>query len=211
MSEAAYKKLLTYRFSLVIHDLTVVFCKRYFLSNLNNLSHLGRPDYRTSDQMIQAARSGKQNIVEGSEDLETSLKMAIKLTNVAKASLEELIADFEDFLRQREMSVWSKNDPRVLTFRREIAEKISFLGDPSDLRNLKLPDDPETAANFMLTLCHQATYLLHKQVQGLEKKHQTEGGFTEKLYQKRKEFRARHRYPFRRCGRVADFDFGLTS
>lgn len=189
MSEAAYKKLLTYKFSLVIHDLTVEFCKRYLLSNLGNLSHLGKPDYRTADQMIQAARSGKQNIVEGSEDLETSLKMAIKLTNVAKASLEELTTDYEDFLRQRGLAIWTKNDPRVLAFRREIAEKISFLGDLSDLRNLKLPNDPETAANFMLTLCHQASYLLHKQVRGLEKKHQTEGGFTEKLYQKRKAYR----------------------
>lgn len=189
MSEAAYKKLLTYKFSLVIHDLTVEFCQRYLLCNSNNLSHLGRPDYRTSDQMVQAARSGKQNIVEGSEDLETSLKMAIKLTNVAKASLEELTADYEDFLRQRKMSVWLKTDPRVVVFRREAANIISFLSHLRDLRNLKLPKDPEAAANFMLTLCHQATYLLHKQVQGLEKKHEKEGGFTEKLYQKRKSYR----------------------
>lgn len=186
---ASYTKLLTYRFALVIHDLTVGFCQRYLLGRLGSLSHLGKPDYRTADQMIQAARSGKQNIVEGSADLETSLKMAIKLTNVAKASLEELTADYEDFLRQREMSVWSKNDPRVLAFRREAAEVISLLSPLSDLRNLKLPQDPEAAANFMLTLCHQATYLLHKQVQGLEKKHESEGGFTEKLYKKRKEFR----------------------
>lgn len=189
MSEAAYKKLLTYKFSLVIHDLTVEFCQRYLLGHLSSLSHLGKPDYRTSDQMVQAARSGKQNIVEGSEDLETSLKMAIKLTNVAKASLEELTTDYEDFLRQRGLAIWTKNDPRVLAFRREAAQNISLLGDLSDLRNLKLPKDPEEVANFMLTLCHQASYLLHKQVQGLEKKHQTEGGFTEKLYQKRKAYR----------------------
>lgn len=115
--------------------------------------------------MIQAARSGKQNIVEGSEGMSTSLKTAIKLTNVAKASLEELLADFEDFLRQRSLNRWSKNDQRVRLFRGKAAKLVRHL---SNLRNLREP------ANLLLTLCHQATYLLNRQVKALEKKHQTE-------------------------------------
>ncbi|OGM05775.1 hypothetical protein A2125_01165 [Candidatus Woesebacteria bacterium GWB1_43_5] len=183
MKQQPYKKLFTYWFSLIIYDLTVQFCKKYILSNL---SHLGSSDKRTADQMIQAARSGKQNIVEGSEELKTSFKMGIKLTNVAKASLEELLADYEDFLRQRSLEIWEKSDSRVKKIRdysAKLVSRLSYLGNLE--KELKLPELPETAANTLLTLCHQATYLLNKQVEGLEEKHKKEGGYTEKLYNSR--------------------------
>lgn len=190
MTEQPYKKLFTYRFSVIIYDLTVEFCKRFLLSNVGNLSNLGgAPDRRTSDQMIQAARSGKQNIVEGSDSMKTSIKSAIKLTNVAKASQEELLADYEDFLRQRGLKIWGKVDPRVLNFRSGAAKIVGSLSDLSNLGDLRLPNNPEEAANLLLTLCHQATYLLNKQVEALERKLIREGGYSEKLYKMRREFR----------------------
>jgi restriction system protein len=186
MNQQPYKKLYTYWFSVIIYDLTLQFCNKYILSDLSNLRS---PDKRMADQMLQAARSGKQNIVEGSEELKTSFKMGIKLTNVAKASVEELLADYEDFLRQRDLEVWSKEDFRVKRIRAFSADLVRGL---SGIRNLsrkpRLPKDPETAANTLLTLCHQATYLLNKQVDGLEEKHKKEGGYTEKLYSNRKRY-----------------------
>lgn len=196
-----YKKLFTYWYSLVIYDLTVEFCQKFLVRSLRNLRSLqspeGLPAHRTIDQMIQAARSGKQNIVEGSAAMNTSLKTAIKLTNVAKASLEELLADFEDFLRQRGLPQWSKSDPRVRHFRARSARLVRNLSNLRHLREpaalvqkaLPLPARAEEAANLLLTLCHQATYLLDKQVKSLERKHQTEGGYTENLYRRRLTFR----------------------
>lgn len=143
--------------------------------------------------MIQAARSGKQNIVEGSEAMMTSLKSAIILTNVARASLEELILDYQDFLRQRQLSKWDKNDPRVWRIRKEYGGFVSNLRDLSDLNKLRVPRDPESAANTLLTLCHQNSYLLYKQVRALEIKHQKEGGYSEKLYRRRIDFRSKNR------------------
>jgi len=197
MGTAPYKKLFTYWFSVIIYDLTVEFCKRFLLRNAGNLSNLGgMPDRRTSDQMIQAARSGKANIAEGSDALKTSFKMGIKLTNTAKASEEELLGDYEDFLRQRELEIWDKNDPRVKLFRAKAAKLVRNLSNLGDIREsaeliqkgLPLSEDPEEAANLMLTLCHQVTYLLNRQVEALERKHEREGGYTEKLYNKRKDF-----------------------
>ena len=152
--------------------------------------------------MNGAARSGKQNIVEGSEGMQTSLKTAIKLTNVAKASLEELIGDLEDFLRQRNLEQWMKNDPRTLSYRTQASSVVSNLSNLSHLKNdndaralisrLPLPKDQEPAANLLLTLCHQATYLLYRQVLALEEKHKKEGGYSEKLYAKRIAHRKKH-------------------
>lgn len=186
------KYLLTYRYSEIIHDLTVEFTKSYLLgslSTLSNLSHLkGRADYRQADQMNQAARSGKQNIVEGIGQSQTSKKGEIKLLGVAKASLEELLMDCEDFLRQNGFEIYPKDDPRVTTFR-QIAFKLSHLSNLSNLGNLiekpKLPDNPQEAANFLLTLCHQVTYILDKQIKALEEKFVKEGGFTENLFKER--------------------------
>lgn len=175
-----YKKLLTFWYAVVISDHTAEFCERWIES------------WKLKEQMNGAARSGKQNIVEGSDDMCVSLKIAIKLTGVSKGSLEELIGDLEDFLRQRNLEQWSKNDPRAVLARNKSNELIRDLSnqkDPRILKKIKLSDDPEKAANWLLTLCHQATYLLHKQVEALKKKHMQEGGLTEELYRKRKEYR----------------------
>lgn len=179
MNTQPYKKLFTYWYSLIIYDLEVEFTKKYIES------------WKLREQMDGAARSGKQNIVEGSDSLKTSLKTGIKLTNVAKASIEELIGDLEDFLRQRKFETWDKNDPRVLIFRDKFSKIVSNLSNLSNLGNEKweLPNNPEEAANLLLTLCHIATYLLNNQVDALERKHITEGGFTEKLYEQRQAYR----------------------
>ena len=175
-----YKKLFTYWFSVVIYDHTVEFCDRWIRS------------YKLKEQMLGAARSGKQNIVEGSDDMGTSMKIAIKLSGTSKGSLEELIGDLEDFLRQNNLNEWGKTDARTIKFRRESSKLIKYLSSSKNiaiLKTVKLPENQERAANWLLTLCHQATYLLHKQIIALEEKHIREGGFTEKLYNKRKEYR----------------------
>lgn len=182
-----YKKLYTYWFSVIIYDLTYEFCQGWIQS------------WKLKEQMTGAARSGKQNIVEGSDDMEVSLKIAISLTGTAKGSIEELIGDYEDFLRQRKLSKWDKNDPRVLKIRARSSEWIRHLSDLSILkkereieeilRGIVLPEDPEVAANFLLTLCHQASLLLHRQIESLKEKHKREGGLSEELYRKRKEYR----------------------
>ncbi len=178
-----YKKLFTFWFSVLIYDRTVEFCEKRIKS------------WKLKEQMEGAARSGKQNIVEGSDNLTTSLKVAIKLTGIAKGSLEELIGDLEDFLRQRGFSQWEKNDPRVLALRSrsaKVVRNLSALRDLRLLRQLPLPQKEEDAANFLLTLCHQTTYLLNRQVESLKAKHQKEGGLAEELYRKRTEFRRRN-------------------
>lgn len=182
-----YKKLYTYWFSVIIYDRTVEFTSKWIKS------------WKLKEQMDGAGRSGKQNIVEGSDDMSVSLKVAINLTGIAKGSLEELTGDLEDFLRQRKLKKWDKNDPRVLEMRAKSSQWIRNLSNSSILeeeakieellRSISLPEDPEEAANFLLTLCHQATLLLHRQVEGLKKKHEKEGGLSEELYRKRKEYR----------------------
>lgn len=194
MSINRVKFLLTYRYSEIIHDLTVEFTKSFLLghlSTLSNLSHLkGRADYRQADQMNQAARSGKQNIVEGVGQSSTSKKGEIKLLGVAKASFEELLTDFEDFLRQNNLAIYPKTDPRVTAFREE-AYKLSHLSNLSSLGNLiekpVFPKDPEEAANFLLTLCHQVTFLLDRQIKAMEEKFIQDGGFTENLFLARRK------------------------
>lgn len=188
------KYLLTYRYSEIIHDLTVKFTKSFLLGHLSilsNLSNLGqRADYRQADQMNQAARSGKQNIVEGVGQSATSKKGEIKLLGVALASFEELLTDFEDFLRQNNLLTYSKTDSRVTAFR-TTAFRLSNLGNLSNLGDLierpRLPDNPQDAANFLLTLCHQETYLLDKQIKAMEEKFVLEGGFTENLFLARRK------------------------
>ncbi len=183
MNTQPYKKLFTYWYSLIIYDLEVEFSKKYISG------------WKLREQMDGAARSGKQNIVEGSDSLKTSLKTGIKLTNVAKASIEELIGDLEDFLRQRKLQMWDKNDTRVLILREKYSKLVSNLSNLGSIGNEKweLPNDPEEAANLLLTLCHIATYLLNKQVDALERKHITEGGYTEKLYEQRQNYRNTHK------------------
>lgn len=174
-----YKYLLTYRYAEILYDLTVEFCEKF----------LGGFDYRrTREQMVQAGRSGKQNIVEGIEDGRTSKKVEIKLLGIAKGSVEELLTDYEDFLRQRRMGVWERNDAKVERCKL-YAYRISSQSNLSDLGYLKeksvLPVKAEVAANFLLTLCHIETYLLDKQINQAEKDFVEKGGYTENLFKKR--------------------------
>lgn len=185
------KYLLTYRYAEIIHDLTIEFTKRYILSSLSNLRNLNsemRPDYRQADQMNQAARSGKQNIVEGVGQARTSSKGEIKLLGVANASFEELLTDYEDFLRQHDLEVYPKNDPRVEEFKK-LAYHLSNLSNLSDLGELKekpkLLGNPEKDANFLLTLVHIETYLLSRQIKAAEDKFISGGGYSENLFHKR--------------------------
>jgi restriction system protein len=174
-----YKYLLTYRYSEIIHDLTVNFCNQFLP---------GREYQRTRDQMVQAARSGKQNIVEVVEDGRTSKKLEIKLLGVARASIEELTSDYEDFLRQRNFPKWPKEDPKV-TRLKHYCYRISHLSNLSGVGILKekpqLPSKSIVAANLLLTLCHLVSFLLAKQISKAESDFVEKGGYTENLFRKR--------------------------
>lgn len=169
-----HKYLLTYRYSEIIYDLTVEFCEQ----NVSKFS-------RTYDQMVQAARSGKQNIVEGVGQSDTSKKGEIKLLGVSKGSIEELIGDYEDFLRQRKLAIWLKTDVRIREYR-NLGIEATRLESP---KLLKLPKALIEAANLLLTLCHQLTFLLDRQINALEEKFVQEGGFSENLLRRRLENR----------------------
>jgi four helix bundle suffix protein len=166
-----YKSLLTYQKAEIIFDGTVYFCKKYF-----------QPRDRTIDQMVQAARSGKQNIVEGSMASGTSKEMEIKLTNVARASLEELLNDYRDFLRTRNLTIWGKTHPyyphltKLLTAKEATYETYR--------KGIESPD-PEVSANVMIGLINTTSYLLAKQLKTLEKEFLQEGGLRERMSQAR--------------------------
>lgn len=168
-----YRKLLSYQTSTIVYDLTVIFCAKY----IDKRS-------RTHDQMVQAGRSGRQNIAEGSMAAVTSRKTEIKLVGVARASLEELLLDFQDFLRQRGLKLWSKDDPRV----KEIRE-LGYKTNRSYKTYISYMTNPESAANVIICLIHQTNYLLDRQLQSLEKQFIRVGGFTEQLFKKRIEYR----------------------
>lgn len=183
MSLPKYKYLLSYRYTEIIADLNMQFIKKWISSKS-----------RTYDQMEQAGRSGKQNIIEGVSDARTSTKIELKLLGVANGSLEELLADYEDFLRQRNLKIWPKEDSRILAFRK-IAYRLSNLSNLSDLGQLiekpSLPESSEEAANFMLTLLHLGTYLLSRQLNAAEAKFIREGGYSENLLKRRLNNRIR--------------------
>lgn len=172
-----YRNLLSYQRSEVVYDATVWFCGRY----------LERRD-RTVDQMVQAARSGKQNIVEASMASGTSKETEIKLTNVARASLEELLADFQDFLRTRGMALWDKNSREALFVRKLGASKNASY---EIYRTYIETRPPEVAANIIICLIHQANYLLDRQIRHLEKAFVEEGGLRERMTRARLAERAR--------------------
>ncbi|KKR80557.1 MAG: hypothetical protein UU73_C0007G0012 [Candidatus Daviesbacteria bacterium GW2011_GWA1_41_61] len=174
-----YQNLIIYQQAVIIFDLTVLFCKTYLThkSNMTNLS------YRTIDQMIQAVRSGKQNIVEGS--LEKSLKMNIKLTGVARASFGELLEDYKDFLRTNNLKLWDKEDPRVLKIR---ALRVS-LNETNKSNWTHWTNNPESFCNLLITLINKENYLLDKMLKVLEEKFISEGGYSENLFKRRLAFR----------------------
>jgi four helix bundle suffix protein len=177
VTAAGYKYLLTYQYASVLYDLTVVFCSRFLP---------GREPLRQRDQMVQAARSGKQNIVEGHEL--QSLEGYIKLLGVAKGSLKELLEDYEDFLRQRKLSLWPKDGEKMRGLR-----AVRVVGEPTPHipQIPHIPHDPEFAANLLVMLCQRTTYLLEKQIASLREKFIKEGGFRENLFRQRMAFRRR--------------------
>ncbi len=162
-----YKSLAFYRQSEIIYDFTVEFCSRY----IDKRS-------RTTDQMIQAARSGKQNIAEGY--MEKSIESKIKLIGVARASLEELLNDYQDFLRQHKLILWptecnASKKVRALVYNRYNSYKnySGYIGDPT------------TAANSMICLINQTNQLLDQKLRWLEEDFVKNGGFRENLFKKR--------------------------
>ena len=185
-----YRKLLSFQVAQLCYDVTVRFCNRY----IDKRS-------RTNDQMVQAARSGVQNIAEGSEASGTSKKMELKLTNVARASLEELRLDYEDFLRHRNFPEWSPEDPRraelvarrcttaqaVADWVREIRGRDGLNG--PDGQKQKRATYPELAANAALVLIGVACTLLDRQIAAQAAAFTQEGGFTERLYRIRSQNR----------------------
>ena len=178
-SRPGYEYLIVYMLGKVIQDLTAEFCQ-VFLKNPKDPNY---PNYRQHEQMIQASRSISQNIAEGYTG--ESLSTYILLSGVANGSNEELSRDFEDYLRQRGLPIWGKDDPRVRVFRKF---RVFWTG-PKALNTPKLPTNPTEAANLLLTLCQMESYLLHQHVESLKKKHETEGGYTENLFKKRREYR----------------------
>jgi len=198
-----YRKLKSFQVAQLAYDVTVRFCDRYI-----------SPRSRTHDQMVQAARSGVQNIAEGSQASGTSRKMELKLTNVARASLEELRLDYEDFLRQRGLEEWPPEHPALKRFkakrcttlgqvrlwvederrRATLTEKATLTDTDRHKRgkNDKLsvpvcesPSSAQLVANAALSLLNLACYLLDRQVAAQAAAFEKEGGFTERLYKVR--------------------------
>ena len=166
-----YRDLKSFQHAELVYDATVKFCERFI-----------DPRSRTYDQMVQAARSGRQNIAEGSQASGTSKKFELKLVGVARASLEELLLDYEDFLRQRGLTLWTKSHPTAQSVRRLAYEKNKSYSTYSSYIE-KAP--PEIAANTIICLIHQTNYLLDQQLRQLEQAFLNEGGFTERLYHAR--------------------------
>ncbi len=181
-----YKGLLSHQKAEIVYDATVYFCDRFIDKHS-----------RTHDQMVQAARSGKQNIIEGSMASATSKETEIKLTNVARASLEELLADYQDFLRTRGHRLWDKNSREALYVR-----KLSRTGNRSHesheshgtyethatyatYRPFLETRPPEVVANIIICLIHQTNYLLDQQLRQLEHAFVTEGGLRERMLRAR--------------------------
>jgi len=162
-----YDKLLCFQKAEVVYDITFRFCHKF----------LARGD-RTIDQMIQAARSGKQNISEGSEFSGTSKETEIKLVNTARASLEELLRDYLDYLRVRELRLWDKDSEEAKYVRRLAARpKLTF----EAFREFVETRPPEVITNIAVCLIHQTGYLLDQLKRRLEKDFLAEGGLRERM------------------------------
>ena len=173
----------------LIYDVTYLFCEKYI--DIKS---------RTRDQMVQAARSGVQNIAEGSQASGTSRKFEMKLTNVARASLEELRLDYEDYLRQRNLSQWEPDHPALVEFKKrkpadltEFRQWVAWAVDycsatpcPSVSVSVRPCKSSEAAANAALSLLNVVTYLLDRQLTSQAENLKKEGGFTERLYHARK-------------------------
>ncbi len=186
-----YRALHSFQVTTLIYDGTVSFCERFVDKHS-----------RLVDQMTQAARSGRQNIAEGSRASATSSQTELRLINVARASLDELLLDYEDYLRQHRHAQWPKDSPEALAVRR-VGQQLakhdpSAQYTPSDSPDQSAPyrpwlahQDPAVVANTLICLIHQANYLLDQQVRALEKEFVTKGGYSEQLAAARLRERAR--------------------
>ncbi len=170
-----WQNLYIYRKSDAIYQLTVAFCQRFL------------PEHgdRTVDQMVQAARSGKQNIVEGCEDGQTSSEMEIKLLNVARGSLRELREDYQDYLNTHHLSVWQGDGLRLERLRSFCHQHNDF----ADYELLVSKMNDEEFANLMLTLCHQTDKMMYSYIENLEKRFVSEGGIKERMHSARTGYR----------------------
>lgn len=160
----------SYRMSEIVFDLTFEFVKLYI-----------SPKSRTQDQMEQAARSGKQNIAEGSVTSGSSKQSELRLLAVARASLQELLEDCNDFLRIHHLPLWSKDSPRVIEIR-----KLAYVSNKSYRTYMAYMSEPETAANCLVCVINQANYLLDQQVRSLERELKTSGDFKDRYKEIRK-------------------------
>ena len=195
-----YKLLLSYQKSVIIYDCTVYFCDRFF-----------KKFDRTIDQMVQAARSGKQNIVEGSMAAKTSAETEIKLTSVGRSSLEELLEDYHDFLRVKNLTLWEKESEKASYVRKLSSGKIKPPEIDENGNNIPAlpPSDvsdsfsrihqafvyfiknrpSDVCANIMICLINQCNYLLDKQIRNLEDEFVKQGGLRERMYNARVKYR----------------------
>lgn len=177
MSKPGYEYLLAYKITVPVHDLNLEFCHHY----ISKFS-------RTHDQMTQAGRSGMQNISEGNK--QQSLKSYIKLAGVARGSLEELLKDYHAYARQHQIPIWPKEKATKIKELNEIWKILKatpYLSNHPNFPNL--PDNEEKVVNLMITLINQANYFLDKLIISLKEKHMKQGGFTENLYRRRREYR----------------------
>jgi four helix bundle suffix protein len=170
-----YRTLLSYQKSEVVYEITYRFCQRF----------LKKGD-RTIDQMVQAARSGKQNIIEGSKAAVTSKETEIKLTNVARASLEELLEDFMDFLRVRDLAIWDKNSKEAL-YVRDLSRTTPLTFEV--FREFVETRPADVVANIAICLIHQTNYLLDQQMRRLEQDFLKDGGLRERMTRARLQAR----------------------
>jgi four helix bundle suffix protein len=166
-AHGGYENLLSFQKARIVYDGTVRFCGRFF-----------KITDRTCDQMIQAARSGKQNILEGSQASGTSKETEIKLTNVARASLEELLEDYRDFLRLRSIAEWSRGDAHSMRLRQLNRQPNA---DYETFKKGIEHSDPAIAANVMIGLIKVTTYLLDRQLRQLETAFVQDGGLRERM------------------------------
>lgn len=174
-AHGGYRKLITYQKAEIIYDGTIYFTKRFF-----------NPRDRTVDQMVQAARSGKQNIAEASMASGTSKETEIKLTNVARASLEELLIDYEDFIRTNKYQIWDKDGRYVKRFRE--LNRTPNANYQTFIKAIENPN-PEICANSMISLIKIVSYLLNRQIKTLEQAFINEGGLRERMTKARIEQR----------------------
>ncbi|MGD9971616.1 MAG: four helix bundle suffix domain-containing protein [Desulfatirhabdiaceae bacterium] len=180
-AHGGYKNLLSYKKAEIVFDATIYFCNRF----------LNKRD-RTFDQMVQAARSGKQNIAEASLASGTSKSTEIRLTNVARASLEELLIDFQDFSRLRDLKEWNKHHP----YARRLTE-LNRLTDANygTFRKGIEHENPEICVNVIVGLIKVTCYLLDRQIRRLEKDFMEHGGMRERMMQARLSERNRQKGP----------------